>query len=312
MSVFESLEYTNKPTPSPWKDPKDLAESKPLEGGKSYKSRVPDPTTVLDLSKLPALDPDINKLSLTMPVAYTQISVLYSMLENWELRERRSIGLANQLDLMAATALDMAWELLESVPEEHRALLIHLSRTTQFLSHNSASSMSEMLRFRRECILSRPPNILLEPVVNSLRTAPFTVDSLFGGRIQAAITADCEDQIHASLARNNSSQRQGAFKRPVSKSLAALPAKNAKKNNFFPSCSSILPPAPNRPSFYQNRPSSYKFSGKDSWKRANRSRIRRLSSLQRGQTSALRKYMAPNNFGCVGSFPCYKRPNFSI
>ncbi|KAH3799796.1 hypothetical protein DPMN_153412 [Dreissena polymorpha] len=51
---------------------------------------------------------------------------------------------------MAATALDLVWELSDSIPEELRALLIHLSRTTQCLSHNAASSMSEMLRLGRD------------------------------------------------------------------------------------------------------------------------------------------------------------------
>ncbi|KAH3863123.1 hypothetical protein DPMN_026101 [Dreissena polymorpha] len=97
---------------------------------------------------------------------------------------------------MAATALDMVWELSDSIQEELRALLIHLSRTTQCLSHNAGSSMSEMLR---DLILSSlPNNFLLETGVNSLRTAPSTADSLFRGRIQAALNADREDQIHAS------------------------------------------------------------------------------------------------------------------
>ncbi|KAH3773731.1 hypothetical protein DPMN_175099 [Dreissena polymorpha] len=143
-----------------------------------------------------------------MPSSSTHTAVPYSLLENWELRERRSIGLANQLDLMPAKALDMVWELSVSIPEELSALLIHLSRTTQCLSHNAASSMSKMFRLRRDLILSSLPiTFLLETGVNSLRTAPLTADSLFGGRIQAALTADREDQILASLARSNSGQR---------------------------------------------------------------------------------------------------------
>ncbi|KAH3893525.1 hypothetical protein DPMN_017672 [Dreissena polymorpha] len=110
-----------------------------------------------------------------MPVASAPISVPYSILENWELRERRSIGLANQLDLMTATALDMAWELSDSVLEELLTLLLHLSWKTQFLSHDAESSMSEMLSIRRDLILSSlPQNFLLEPGMNYLRTAPFT------------------------------------------------------------------------------------------------------------------------------------------
>ncbi|KAH3715618.1 hypothetical protein DPMN_058330 [Dreissena polymorpha] len=191
-----------------------------------------------------------------------------------------------------------------------------------------------MLRFRRDPTFSSlPPNLLLEPGVNSLRTPSFTADSLFGRRIQAAITADQEDQVDASLARNNSGQHQGAFKRPVSKSPAAPPVKNAKKNNFFPRRSFIQSPAPNSPSSYQIRSSSYqKLSGNASAIRAITSRIRRLTSLRQGRTSPRSaqgfpppiqvvlvgarlmhcKSMAQNNFGPMGSFLCYKMPHFSI
>ncbi|KAH3859530.1 hypothetical protein DPMN_102347 [Dreissena polymorpha] len=130
-----------------------------MDSGKSYKAPVPDPSTGLDLSKLLVPDADISKLSLTMPSSSTHTAVALSLFENWELRESRSIGLANQLDLMAATALDMVWELSDSIPEELRALLIHLSRTTQCLSHNAASSMSEKLRLRRDLIPSSCPII---------------------------------------------------------------------------------------------------------------------------------------------------------
>ncbi|KAH3782045.1 hypothetical protein DPMN_159956 [Dreissena polymorpha] len=258
MAVFQSLEPSNKPSPSPWKAPKELTEPKQIDGGTSYKAPVPDPSTSLDLSKLPVPDADISKLSLTLPSSSTHTAVPLSLLENWELRERRSIGLANQLDLMAATALDLVWELSDSIPEELRALLIHLSRTTQCLSHNAASSMSEMLRLRREVILSfLPNNFLLETGVNSLRTAPLTADSLFGGRIQLALTADHEDQIHASLARSNSGQRPVVFKRPASKPPGAPPAKNAKRDSF-PTKRPSAPRQPtNRPPF-QNRTSSYR------------------------------------------------------
>ncbi|KAH3715629.1 hypothetical protein DPMN_058341 [Dreissena polymorpha] len=74
---------------------------------------------------------------------------------------------------------------------------------------------------------------LLEPGVNSRRIAPFPADSLFGGRIQAAITADRENQILSSLTRNNSGQRLGVLKRPASKHPATPTAKNTKKNNLF-------------------------------------------------------------------------------
>ncbi|KAH3791338.1 hypothetical protein DPMN_144821 [Dreissena polymorpha] len=59
--------------------------------------------------------------------------------------------------------------------------------------------------------------------MNFLRTAPLVSGFLFGGRIQDAIEANKDDQLHASLARNNSGKRQGAFKRPTSRP-PAVPA----------------------------------------------------------------------------------------
>ena len=87
-------------------------------------------------------------------------------------------------------------------------------------------------------------NFLLETGVNSLRTAPLTADSLFGGKIQAALTADREDQIHASIARSNSGQRPVVFKRPASKPPGAPSAKNAKGTVTIPT---KRPSAPRQP-----------------------------------------------------------------
>ncbi|KAH3887457.1 hypothetical protein DPMN_011474 [Dreissena polymorpha] len=41
MAVFQSLEPANKPSPSPWKAPKELTEPKQMDSGKSYKARYP-------------------------------------------------------------------------------------------------------------------------------------------------------------------------------------------------------------------------------------------------------------------------------
>ncbi|KAH3846447.1 hypothetical protein DPMN_088748 [Dreissena polymorpha] len=101
-----------------------------------------------------------------------------------------------------------------------------------------------------------------------LGSGGITIDSLFGGRIQAAIKADQEDQIFATLVSNNSGQRQGVFKCPASNPPEAPTAKNTKKNNFFSERPSSIPHlAPNRPSSY-NRSSSYRNSSdKDAWKK---------------------------------------------
>ena len=75
-----------------------------------------------------------------------------------------------------------------------------------------------MFCLRRDFILFL---IQLKPGLNYLKTAPFTADNLFKGRIQAAVRADWEDKRHASLARSNVGSRQGAlsglFPRPLLK-----------------------------------------------------------------------------------------------
>ncbi|KAH3827860.1 hypothetical protein DPMN_129803 [Dreissena polymorpha] len=68
--------------------------------------------------------------------------------------------------------------------------------------------------------------------MNLLRTAPFESGFLFGGRIQEAISADRDNQLHALLARNNSGHRHGVFNRPASRPPPVLAAKNAKRNNI--------------------------------------------------------------------------------
>ncbi|KAH3833797.1 hypothetical protein DPMN_107113 [Dreissena polymorpha] len=67
-----------------------------------------------------------------------------------------------------------------------------------------------MLRIRRDLILSSlNKDFLLEPGMNALKTAPLSSGFLFGGRIQDAISADKDDQLHSSLARSNSDNAKG-------------------------------------------------------------------------------------------------------
>ncbi|KAH3783316.1 hypothetical protein DPMN_161252 [Dreissena polymorpha] len=190
------------------------------------------------------------------------------MLEHWEVRERRSPCLTNQIDLMLATILQLVCDWSDLVPEELRDLLIHLSQTTLSLSHNAASSMSEMLRIRRDLILSSlPKDFLLEPGINALRTAPLSSGFLFGGRIHDAISAAKDDQLHCFLARNNSGQLQGAFKRPASRPMNNPVVKKDKRNNLFSKRPSLNPlSVPNKQSSF-NRPS---VSQKSSVKKSGR------------------------------------------
>ena len=134
-SAFDTVEAAKKPFNQPWKAPKDLAEPKPVEGGggESNKPPVADPATGLDLSKLPPPDADMSKLNITIPVSSILAQVPFSMLENWELWKRGSTGLTNQLDLMAATALDMVWDLSDLFPRSSGPnLFFFLERLSPF------------------------------------------------------------------------------------------------------------------------------------------------------------------------------------
>ncbi|KAH3824950.1 hypothetical protein DPMN_126810 [Dreissena polymorpha] len=116
--------------------------------------------------------------------------------------------------------------------------------------------------------------------MNSLRAAPLSSGFLFGGKIQEALTADKDDQLHASLARNNSEKRQGVLKRPASRPPAGPVVKKDKRTNLFskkPSWNLLSGSNRSTPS---NRPSfSQRSSVRNSAKRTNLSLIRGIPNL---------------------------------
>ena len=232
----------------------------------SYRPPVPDPASGLDLSKIPGFDHDITNLSVTKPTASSSLSLPYSMLESWEMRERKTMGLANHIDLMSAAIFKLCKESVDPLPEELRALLIYLSRATQTLTSNSVSSMAEMLRLRREVVLGlMPSGYLLEPSLNHLRSTPITADTLFGGQISDALTTDREGQIHTSLALgNNMWQKQGTFKRPPPKSPAQGTLSKKKKSSSAQK-SIIPPPAPEKQTSFPRAKGRGKGNKRNTW-----------------------------------------------
>ncbi|KAH3820821.1 hypothetical protein DPMN_122570 [Dreissena polymorpha] len=199
-----------------------------------------------------------------------------------------------------------------------------------------------MLRIRRDLILSSlPKDFLLEPGMNLLRAAPLSSGFFLGGKIQEALTADKDDQLHASLARNNSGQRQGAFKRPASRPPAGPVVKKDKRTNLSSKKPSWNPRSGSNRSTPSKRTSfSQRFSVRNPAKK-NKPQLDKRNSkppVGRGgppsyqplettlsttisadagntsgsQTSAFFTSMASNNFGRLGSFSCCKRPDFSI
>ena len=126
------------------------------------------------------------------------------ILENSELRERKSMGLANQLNLKACTLLHKCKQLSGNVLDDIRALLIYLARSSYTLAMNSASSMSKMLRLRREpALTTRLPNFLIGAWPKYIAHYSSLSRTLFRGRIESVLSTDHEDQLHASLALGN-------------------------------------------------------------------------------------------------------------
>ena len=242
--AMQKMEAGNHSTPIPWSAPP--GESRATEGAKSFRYPAPDPETGLDLSKTPPLDASADKAKLSKPPASSSVSLPYGFLETWEQRERKSLGIASQLDFLAATALQKCADIPDGIPDDLRTLLIYLARGTYTLSMNTAASMTEMLRIRREAVLATmPAHFIMEPGINRLRTAPLSSNTLFDDRVPTAVSSDREDQLHANLARGNQPAKPSPFKRPA-KQADAVPTKKKKEATYQRSPIPSPPPGPQR------------------------------------------------------------------
>ena len=192
--------------------------TKACEFSKAYRPPAPDPETGLDLAKIAQLDADCAAAKIVKPTPSAPVSLPVSLLESWELRARKSMGIASQLDILVAYLMQMATDSEHGCSPEMRSLLFYIGRSTKNIASNASANLAEMLRLRRSKVLeSSPQGFLMQRARDRLLTAPLSSPTLFGGRIKEVLAADKDEQLHAAMARASSAQstKAGGFKRPA-------------------------------------------------------------------------------------------------
>ena len=256
------LDALNKLSPSPtWSI--SAADAKTSELSSTYRPPVKDDESGLDLSQVPPLDPLASAAKLSRPAAAKTVPLPLGMLEGWELRERKSMGLASQMDFLAATLLKTVSSTVDGCPDDLRQALLALARSSKQLAANSATNMAEMLRLRRAAILATAPeNFLLQQARDKLLTAPITAPLLFGGRIPEVLASNKEEQLNLVITARAQAPKASGFKRPSEAPKQAPPSKKPKKDP--PSSGNRGKPQPSmpKPAGRGNPKASGKWSGK--------------------------------------------------
>ena len=187
MEVFKS-----------WTIPSTVTKS--LEQGAVYRHPVKDNESGLDLSRVPTLEPSAAAAKILSPSFIYPVSLPLKQLENWELRERKSLGLSSQCDFLSSAFLKRLTGTDESISEDLRNLLLYLARSCQNLSSTSAINMCEMLRLRRDVALSRAQaGFLSDQAVDKLKATPLSAPTLFGNSVPEVLKADKEDRSYAMM-----------------------------------------------------------------------------------------------------------------
>ena len=244
-SCLGALEQWNqKSSALQWSVPH--SEAKQLEYTTAYRPPAPDQETGLDLSCTAKLDATADKAGISKPQPSHKCSLPLSMLENWEMRERKALGLTSQMDFLSASLMQTLVREPEACSEELRTLLIYLAHTCKNLAATSACNFAEMLRVRRSLLLESSVGFLLPQSKARLLTAPLVAPSLFGDRIPNVLSQDKEEQIHQMIATTAvqakaSTQPAAGFKRPSSKAPKHPPAKKAKVSTPTPSAAPAAP-----------------------------------------------------------------------
>ena len=194
----------------------------------AYRPPCPDSSSGLDLSSVAQLDADAQRAKVSKLGPSASVPLSLSTLESWEQRERQSMGLASQIDFFAATVAKLASSPKEESPERLHQVLLFLGRSAKNLAATSTANMVEMLRLRRSALLSSS-HFLLENSRNRLLTASIRSPDLFGGLVSEVVSADKDDQLHASVAVKSPKPPKTAFKRPAQSAPPSKPSQAKKK-----------------------------------------------------------------------------------
>ena len=159
------------------------------------------------------------------------VTISSSQLEKMETRERQLLGIISHTDLFSAAIFTLA---AKSEDPTLRNLTMALGKATTHMAAHATASVAELVRLRRDALLSQPNSFLLPESRETLRSAPLASPTLFGGLVKEVATADKDDHFASAVAGKAS---QGKFKipkkrAPPSASPSAPPP--AKKGSPFP------------------------------------------------------------------------------
>ena len=153
------------------------------------------------------------------------------MLESCELRERGLEGWPINL-LDGGSSLEMSCELADTVPEELRALLIHISRRPSCSIQLCIVNIGDVASPPSYCVRDYYTWFHAGTRYNISNDTPLHSNTLFGGYIPAALAAD-NLSAPCLLTRGKLNQSSGGgFKHSASKSPETAPrSKKGGRNN---------------------------------------------------------------------------------
>lgn len=188
----------------------------------------------LDLESPSPLDPECTRARINKPPPSSSCPLPISTLERWEAREKQSLGIASQLDMLCATLAKLSSQ-EELDLDAFRQVLMAASKSTAYLSALTASNTAELIRARRSFVLDSSSKFLLESSKKRLLTAPLDSPFLFGGIVQEVLSLDKEDQLHASIARRPPPPQKPAQQvkgQAQKRKLSSAPPAPQKKQKF--------------------------------------------------------------------------------
>lgn len=144
---FSHLEVHNQSTDSHWKVPWKVVE-KSWEKD-SYRSPAADPVTGLGFSKPVELDETALRAGFSKPAPSSHVSIFSETIERWELRERKTLGLASQADFIAAALSEAS----KGNSENLSSLLLFLADSLKDLTAVTSASLAELIRPKRTVVL---------------------------------------------------------------------------------------------------------------------------------------------------------------
>ena len=206
LATFLDEDLKKRVDSLPWVPPSSvLTKGFKYHPAKYLFSSQPFPTSV------PQLDEDASRLNIK---PCTNLSIPTKQIDRWEGRVRQLLGVSSHSNAFAA-ALQMALKSSEELDPASISLLIEaLLRTTNHMMGISLSVAAEMFKARREGHIPTG-NQISENSKRTLRSAPISADTLFGGKIAKVAEAEQNDRLRDAAVSVRAPKQ--TFKRPFPK-----------------------------------------------------------------------------------------------